>query len=262
MSEELNDEKINQILEELELEDQEQEHDNYKQEPTKITTKQKDEEFDYVQNAINSNIEDALTLEFPSTIIIAGSTKTGKSELMKNIIYKNYKQFNRIYLLCPFANTDKFYSFIPEKYRIEDPTDGDLTLIYNDCINNKNINTLIIADDCISKLNFERGAASKIISATGRHINLSLIIVMQYLNNISPIIRDNSTYLFVTKLKSRSIKTIYDMTSCFNSEIECKRFLDTTCKDYNVIRFNLTGYNTKEYYVFKNKKSRNYVLKY
>ena len=50
--------------------------------------------------------------------------------------------------------------------------------------------------------------------------------------------------------------------SCFNSKNECKKFLDAACKDYNVIRFNLTGYNVPEYYVFKNKKSRNFVIKY
>ena len=85
---------------------------------------------------------------------------------------------------------------------------------------------------------------------------------MQYLNNISPIVRDNATYLFITKLKSHCIDSVYKMTSCFNSKTECKKFLDAACKDYNVIRFNLTGYNVKEYYVFKNKKSRNFVIKY
>src|SRR5579875_1802881 len=171
MSNDIDEEKINQILEELD-----------EKENTKIEQEEQD-----VQELINTNIDDALKLGFPATILICGSTKTGKSELMKNIIYKNYKQFNRIFLLCPFAKNE-FYNFIPDKYKIEDPSDADLTLIYNDCQNNPNISTLIIADDCISKINFERGVASKIITATGRHINLSLIIVMQYLNNISPIV--------------------------------------------------------------------------
>ena len=251
MSDNINEEKINQILEEL---------DNEQQDP-KDTEEVVEQDNDDEQNIINTDIDDALKLEFPSTILICGSTKTGKSELMKNIIYKNYKKFNRIYLLCPFAK-DKFYDFIPDKYKIEDPSDADLTLIYKDCQENPNINTLIIADDCISKINFERGAASKIISATGRHINLSLIIVMQYLNNISPIVRDNATYLFITKLKSHCIDSVYKLTSCFNSKTECKKFLDAACKDFNVVRFNLTGYNNREYYVFKNKKSRNFVIKY
>src|SRR5579885_3472467 len=159
MSDNIDEEKINQILEELE----DNEHDT-----KNIEVVERDVEEQ--ENIINTDIDQALKLEFPSTVLICGSTKTGKSELMKNIIYKNYKQFNRIYLLCPFAK-DKFYDFIPDKYKIEDPCDADLNLIYKDCQQNPNISTLIIADDYISKTNFQQGAASKIITATGRHIN-------------------------------------------------------------------------------------------
>src|SRR5579875_3662010 len=134
----IDEEKINQILEELEEE--------------QAVKKEEDVEQEEEQNErlINTDIDQALKLEFPSTVLICGSTNTGKSELMKNIIYKNYKQFNRIYLLCPFAK-DKFYDFIPDKYKIEDPCDADLNLIYKDCLENRNLSTLIIADDCISK---------------------------------------------------------------------------------------------------------------
>ena len=72
MSNDIDGEKINQILEELD-----------EKENTKIEQEEQD-----VQELINTNIDDALKLEFPSTVLICGSTKTGKSELMKNIIYK------------------------------------------------------------------------------------------------------------------------------------------------------------------------------
>ena len=95
---EFDENKINQILEELELENNENnEHNNDE-------TEKQEFDIENDENVINSEFDDALILDWPSVIIIAGSTNTGKSELMKNIVYKNYKNFNRIYLLCPNAN--------------------------------------------------------------------------------------------------------------------------------------------------------------
>jgi hypothetical protein len=207
-----------------------------------------------------TDLRDALTLKWPSTVIIAGATDTGKTMLMKNIIYQNALAFNRIYLLSPLADED-VYNFIPKKYRISNPTEADLIQILEEQKKNKHVKTCIICDDCIGKINFANGAISKMITTTGRHYDLSLIIVMQYLNNIAPIIRDNAKYLFVTKLKSHCVDSIYSITSSFSSKAACKRFLDETCRDYRVIRFNLTGYN-KEIIVFDNKIPRNFKLNF
>jgi len=50
-------------------------------------------------------------------------------------------------------------------------------------------------------------------------------------------IRDNCKVLFVTRLKEHSLKT------CFELWIlqEFKQFMGFSCKDYNVVRFDLTG---------------------
>src|SRR5579875_462566 len=249
---EFDENKINQILEELELENNENnEHCNDE-------TEKQEFDIENDENVINSEFDDALILDWPSVIIIAGSTCTGKSELMKNIVYKNYKNFNRIYLLCPNAN-NSFYNFINDKYKIKDPCDADLQTIYDDCCKNPNIKTLIILNDCIERVNFRNGAASE-ITTCGRYVNVSMIIVMQYLNKISPVIRDNAKYLFATKLKSHCVNTVFEITSCFNNKNTCKRFLDVACKNYQVVRFNLTGYNKKDYLVFKNKKARNFII--
>jgi len=125
-----------------------------------------------------TDLRDALTLKWPSTVIIAGATDTGKTMLMKNIIYQNALAFNRIYLLSPLADED-VYNFIPKKYRISNPTEADLIQILEEQKKNKHIKTCIICDDCIGKINFANGAISKMITTTGRHYDLSLIIVMQ-----------------------------------------------------------------------------------
>ena len=82
MTESIDEEKINQILEELEDEPKK---------PTSLQEEQdveQEEENEQNERLINTDIDQALKLEFPSTVLICGSTNTGKSELMKNIIYK------------------------------------------------------------------------------------------------------------------------------------------------------------------------------
>jgi hypothetical protein len=208
-----------------------------------------------------TEIEKALKIEFPSTVLIAGATNTGKTMLMLNLIYANAKQFNRIYLLSPIAD-DPIYDFIPGKYRISNPSDADLQFILDEQKKNRHVKTCIICDDCIGKINFDKGQISKMITTTGRHFNLSFIVIMQYLNNIHPIIRDNAKVLFITKLKSHCVDSIYGMTSCFQSKNQCRMYLNNVCRDFRVCRFNLTGYNDEEVVVFTNKIPRNFRLNF
>jgi hypothetical protein len=185
---------------------------------------------------------ECLKIKFPATIIIAGITETGKTTLLTNIIYLNRNQFHRIWLLSPFAHKE-IYDYIPKKYKITDPTDVDLENIFQEQENNPEMRTCIICDDCIGRINFSRGRISKLLATTGRHVNVSFIIVNQYLNDINPLVRDNAKILFVTKVKGHCIDTIYKLTGAFYSKQYCFEFLQNTCKDYRVVRFDLSGYH-------------------
>jgi hypothetical protein len=246
---ELSDEQIARVLEEL---------DGPK------TKKQSIDEFedDTFSTVRLTDISKALKMEWPSTAIIAGATGTGKTMLMINLIYANARNFNRIFLLSPIAD-DPIYDFIPKKYRISNPSDVDLQNILQEQHRKRYLKTLIICDDCIGKINFDRGNISKMITTTGRHFNLSFIIVMQYLNNIHPIIRDNAKVLFVTKLKTHCLDSIVNLTSCFSGKTQCRNFLNDACRNFQIVRFNLTGYqDTDEVMVFKNRLPRKFILNF
>jgi hypothetical protein len=220
-----------------------------------------DEEEDNVGEIRLDNPIECLKIKFPATVIIAGITKTGKTTLLTNIIYLNRNQFHRIWLLSPFAQKE-IYDYIPKKYKITDPTDVDLENIFQEQENNPEMRTCIICDDCIGRINFSKGRISKILATTGRHVNVSFIVVNQYLNDINPVVRDNAEILFVTKVKGHCIDTIYKLAGAFSSKQHCFTFLQNTCKDYRIVRFDLSGYHDRDYYVFQSVLPRKFKLNY
>lgn len=247
-------EEIQKIIDEIEFERRDADHRDAED------RRDSEEEEEEVGIRLDDPIE-CMKIQFPATVLIIGISETGKTTTLKNIIYINRDQFHRIWLLAPFADKP-IYDFIPKKYRITDPTDADLETIFQEQQMNPDMKTCIICDDCIGRINFARGKISKMLAATGRHANVSFIIVNQYLNDISPIVRDNAKVLFITKVKSHCVDTVFKLSGAFSSKMDCMRFLHAACQDYRVVRFNLTGYHKKEYSVFKSFLPRKFKLNY
>jgi len=62
--------------------------------------------------------------------------------------------------------------------------------------------------------------------------------------------RDNLATLYTTGLKEHSLKATYDLTKGFSSLKEFKDFIDSNTGDYQVVKFNLTGFSQNPIQIF------------
>lgn len=198
-------------------------------------------------------------MKFPSNIILAGQTDTGKSELVKNMVYHYALKFNRIYLFSPTANLQG-QNFLPREYIISDVTPQKVENIVKQQINNKIYKTLMIFDDCIGSVNFRNSNIFDKLASSGRHYNCSSIHIVQDLNKLSPCIRNNSKYLYTTLCKEHQLKTIFELSSGFSSFSEFKLFMKDSCKKFQCVRFNLSGETDIAHLVFSMKLSPKFKI--
>lgn len=179
-------------------------------------------------------------MKFPCNIIIAGQTDSGKTNLVKYLVYTHALQFNRIILLSPTADLQN-ENFLQKEFIITEVTPEKVERIISEQQKNKKWKTLLIFDDCIGSMSFKNSSVFDKLASSGRHYNTSTIHIVQDLNKLSPCIRNNSKYLFVTLCKEHQLKTCFELSTGFNSFTEFKEYMKRNCKNYQIVRFNLTG---------------------
>ena len=143
---------------------------------------------------------------------------SGKSVLAKYLIMNEIKKFNKIFLICPTEKINRHYSDILHNDCIFDKYEEKwveslihkMTEINSDKPKKDKKNILLILDDCVSDINFHQSPSLKKLYVRGRHINISIILVLQYMNLCPPVCRVNSDYLFIGQLNRQSINLLCD----------------------------------------------------
>ena len=177
--------------------------------------------------------------------MLCGPSSSGKTVLLSNMILDIYKDcFSRIYVWSPSVNVDSTWG--PVKDYIRDhikPSDREHIYFdsYEPAELEQVINTqqkvidyqkeqthkdsyqiLIIIDDFADDVNFTR--KSQLLHQLyirGRHYMISTITATQSYKQISPIVRNNLTHLFIYRLRNYSdleaiveeMSAIYDKTT-------------------------------------------------
>lgn len=183
---------------------------------------------------------DCLTLDNFGTTIIAGSSSTGKTTLMKQLIKHNASLFHKIYLICSTVDLQGEYDFLPRK-AIKPVSEASIKEIVEEQERNNKQRVAILMDDCIGKLKFQNSDLFDHLASSCRHYRIHQFILIQDLKKLSPTLRDNSKVLFVSRLKEHSLRACFDLSSTFSSFQEFKEFMNEACVDYQMIRFDLTG---------------------
>lgn len=175
--------------------------------------------------------------------IIAGNTGSGKTNLLKHIIYQNSELFNRIYLLCPTADQDMYQNMLPENWIFNDPDEGTLLKIKEEQTKNPRRSLCLIIDDCIgSKIDLSKSNCLKKFASGGRHLNITTFLLVQDLKSCSTIARANAKLLYLTGVKEYSIKTAFELCrKGFTSVNEFRNFHNQITDNFGVIRLNLTN---------------------
>jgi DNA helicase HerA-like ATPase len=174
---------------------------------------------------------------FPSSFLFLGKTNSGKTYLMKKILAKNRKLFDRVIVFCPIMNND--YNFLDKKYVLKDKEK------LNDIIDkqyelketNKHKPLLIILDDFIGSIDIRRDELFSKLATNGRHCNISTFYISQFLTRIPPVIRDNINYFIVLSVSHQSLDTLYEYQEMYNRNDLSEIYREIKKKPYRGLLF-------------------------
>ncbi len=98
-------------------------------------------------------------------------------------------------------------------------------------------NVLLIFDDCGNDDNFVNSNIFKLLLVRGRHLNISVVLTLQYLNQIGPVCRSNLSYIIIGQLNRQSQILLRDEFCTIDINRFLKLYRDNT-KDYNFFVIN------------------------
>ena len=109
---------------------------------------------------------------------------------------------------------------------------------------------LIILDDTIgAKIDASFKTNLDLLFSRGRHYNISIIFISQYIKNyISTTIRNNIDYLLFSVNNYNVIKIIYDLVVYDGSIKDFIKFVNEKTKNYTFLIYNNLNYSDNNFY--------------
>ncbi len=181
------------------------------------------------------------------TILVVAKRNSGKSQLIRYLIMLNKNQFDKVFLICPTEGVNSFYSDIIEKRNIHTNYDetfiknliDTMTRVNSNQPKDKRQNVLLILDDCISDATIKTSKPFELLFTRGRHINISIIFISQYLKAaITPVIRNNIDFCLFSQVNAQGLKLIFEE---YNYNLSKQDFYDLfkkATKDYGFLVIN------------------------
>ena len=170
-------------------------------------------------------------------------TMGGKSQLLKFLLKKELHKFNKIYVISLTESVNKFYSdIVPSNcifgdYQDEWVSDLITKLTQYKSTNTKQYNVLLILDDVINAAHSSKALMK--LFCMGRHINISVIMTMQYLHQCPPVCRSNFSFLACGQMNKLSTDLLYDEFLVGNvTKQEFLQMYHQSSKDYNFFIIN------------------------
>lgn len=141
---------------------------------------------------------DISTITKHSVCVIIGKRATGKTVLVKDLLYNNYNDIKEKTIISPIDNYDIFPDLVINDYNPE-----ILSNVISKCKSNDKSNdeSLLILDNCLDSSCFKD---TNMISLcmNGRHYKLNVIITMPYALSIPINLRSNVEFVFIFREKN------------------------------------------------------------
>lgn len=184
-------------------------------------------------------------MDLPASCLLVGTTKTGKSHLLKCIIGTHADFFNYGVVFSPTSFNGGF-DYINDDYVYREYDESIIRKILDNQIkatemarDNPKLKVpecFIIIDDGIGLIETHNTKnIFNVLYATGRHYHISTFLCTQAASYLNPAIRNNSMYVFITKIKPHSYKMMYQLCTDFRSEDEMAEYLEKNCVDHRVV---------------------------
>ena len=201
-------------------------------------------------------------LEIPCNFICAGNSKSGKTVAFKGLYWPIHKRFRHTLLFSSTNRLNCEYDDIIASSRsvlVREKYDDDLVreiMVHQEQailkLNRKygsfaqipesvkeKLHVNIICDDMMGLIDFRNSVFNELFSKS-RHLYISVFILQQHINTLSPAMRINAHYTMITKVKDNNIDTLYEliqMEDIGTSKNDLRGFLAKYCVNYQVILF-------------------------
>lgn len=194
---------------------------------------------------INSKVDE---LEHGSILLI-GSTMTGKTHLLKWLVLKKLrKQYDLIILFSGYLDPDD-YDFLPREHMFEDKimfkNKIEQLMSENKRIKESGENPpyiLVILDDIvgsISRNKLDDMMLYEMIASRGRHLNIFAVFAIQNITLVTPTIRNNSHYIITNSLPGTQIDILYNIVGHACDKKKLAKYIVYACQDYCFLVFNV-----------------------
>ena len=201
-----------------------------------------------------------MDVRIPFSMIVVSKRNSGKSYLTKHLLklfMVDNKLFNYIVLFSSTANLSHDFDCLPKKAIQEDFSSAKVNKILDfqkaskDSKNPKQC--LIILDDTIgAKLDPSFKSNLDLLFSRGRHFNISIIFISQYIKNyISTTIRNNIDYLLFSINNYNVIKIIYDLVVYSGNIKEFIKFVGDKTKNYTFLIYNNLNYSENNFFTIQ-----------
>lgn len=190
----------------------------------------------------------------PANILWLGATNSGKTYAFREYYKKYWKHQMRLtYVISPTAiYSDDFKGIIPDKYILSDMTlaKSKIQEIAEFCktqkLKDKNYPVMLVIDDGLGVVNFNEAYFCNLI-AMSRHINLTIVIMMQNLTKyLSPALRNNLGYIFTSKIADANLKCLYELAGCWESYNDMKLYLKANLVNYQQVLIDKKNINNPQ----------------
>lgn len=180
-----------------------------------------------------------MNITLPGLIIITASIGSGKSHFIKYIMYSNQKKFSYGIVFSHTAFNEKNFTYIPKQF-IHSTYNPDILLnlmkIQESFPQESRPLAFVILDDCLFDSWVNCKYFNRLITQV-RHYNIFVIISTQYVNKVSPMIRENAMQvaIFQTDVE-RSLKSLYESYGqYFKTLQDFKTYIMKNTGDYKFI---------------------------
>jgi hypothetical protein len=144
---------------------------------------------------------DMRTLKLDSVVLFIGKRGTGKSVLLEDTLYHVHKHFDLGIAMSPTASScDMFRRFIPDSCVYEnfdeEPIKRMIEIAHELRMVGKQRRLFVLMDDCMYDPNCLKSDVMRYIFMNGRHLNILLVVLVQYALDVLKGLRANTDYVF------------------------------------------------------------------
>ena len=183
--------------------------------------------------------------------LILGKSGAGKSVLIKYLLSQQANEFEKIFLICPTERIRPNYKEYIDKSNVFDSWDEEwATKLFITLGKMKRVQedkmkpVLLILDDLGNDEQFHQSNVFKLMCVRGRHFNLSIIVALQYMNQVYPTARSQFNTILVGQQNNQGLGlltkeflfgtiTKKDFITMYHENTRDQRFLCINCDSVN-----------------------------